>query len=113
MELGFEFVQGAEMIARFGGVPADWDAFTASWNNLHVDTYLAGRYRQRRHALYAASHGVITRKPHAPHFPALDYSPRRSGIGRCFEPITDKTGASHSTRCCLSCCNGSCGIAHD
>src|SRR5205085_1763803 len=98
MEHGFEFVEGAEMVARLGGVPADWDAFAASWGELHLDTYMAdgGRYRRRRHALYAATPDGITRKPHAPHFQALDYNRLHGGIDRWFEPITDAIGASHS-----------------
>ncbi len=56
---GFVFVRGAEMrsvIEAHGGV-ADWDRFAASWDDLGLDTYMAdgGRYRKRRHAVYAAA----------------------------------------------------------
>lgn len=116
MELGFEFVRGAEMVERFGGVPADWEAFAASWNDLHFDTYMASnaRYRRRRHALYAARlAGGITRKPHAPHYQTLDYNPLHGGIDRWFEPITDEIGASQSMTTILSWCHNEFGIAHD
>src|SRR5436190_557541 len=49
---GFAFVTGDAMRPLLGALP-DWDAFAASWNDLGVDEYLAGRYRRRRHALYA------------------------------------------------------------
>jgi hypothetical protein len=115
MEQGFAFVEGAEMIARLGGVPADWDAFAASWGDLQLDTYMAdgGRYRRRRHALYAATPGGITRKPHAPHFQTLDYNPLHGGIDRWFEPITDAIGASQSMTTILTWCQNEFGIAHD
>ncbi|HEX3499281.1 MAG TPA: hypothetical protein VHT04_08140, partial [Stellaceae bacterium] len=56
---GFVFVRGAvmrETLARAGS-PADWDEFAASWDDLAIDTYMAdrGRYRKRRHAVYAAA----------------------------------------------------------
>lgn len=116
MDRGFELVEGAEMVARLGGVPADWPAFAASWNDLHLDTYMAdgGRYRRRRHALYAVtSAGGITRKPHGPHFQALDYNPLHGGIDRWFEPITDAIGASQSMTAILRWCQNELGIAHD
>ena len=80
-----------------GALP-DWDAFAASWDDLHLDRYMAdgGRYRRRRHALYTATPGAITRKPHGPHYQTLDYNPLHGGIDRWFEPITDDAGASPS-----------------
>jgi len=89
------------MRQSLGAMP-DWDAFAASWDDLHVDTYLAGRYRRRRHALYAAAHGAITRKPHGPHYQAIDYNPLHGGIDRWFEPVTDAIGASHSMQTILA-----------
>ena len=92
---GFAFVKGADMCTALGGEPPDWDAFAASWNDLHLDKYMAdgGRYRRRRHALYAATHGAITRKPHGPHFQSLDYNHLHGGVERWFEPITADTQA--------------------
>jgi hypothetical protein len=87
---GFAFVEGAHMREHLGGVPVDWDAFAASWDDLHLDKYMAdgGRYRRRRHALFSATDGAIARKPHGPHFQALAYNHLHGGIERWFEPIT-------------------------
>jgi len=91
-ESGFAFVSGAtmrELLRPFGSL-ADWPRFAASWNALSADTYLAahGRYRRRRHAVFAASAGGdIQRLPHRPHFQALNYNPLQGDIERWFEPI--------------------------
>lgn len=82
------------MRALLGPLP-DWDAFAASWDDLHVDPYLVGRYRKRRHALYRVGEAV-ERKPHGPHYQSLDYNPLHGGIDRWFEPVTDAIGASAS-----------------
>ena len=55
---GYAFVEASGMrnaLGRFGAL-ADWAAFAASWNDLELDTYMAdgGRYRRRRHAVFAA-----------------------------------------------------------
>src|SRR5438552_16734835 len=88
---GYAFVRGKAMqqlIAPFGST-ADWDAFAASWNRLELDTYMAdgGRYRRRRHAVFAARRDALVRKPHQPHFQTLNYNPLHGGIERWFEPI--------------------------
>ncbi|HEU0031951.1 MAG TPA: 2OG-Fe dioxygenase family protein [Kofleriaceae bacterium] len=94
---GYAFVDGGEM-ARLLGPLADWDAFAASWNDLHLDTYMAdgGRYRRRRHALYAIAGEAITRKPHGPHWQSKLYNPLHGDLERWFEPVTDAIGASQS-----------------
>ena len=46
---GFMFVTASEMRARLGEI-TDWNMFAASWGDLVVDPYVAGRYRRRRHA---------------------------------------------------------------
>jgi hypothetical protein len=89
---GFAFVDGASMRKLLipVGPLADWQAFAASWDDLELDTYMAdgGRYRRRRHALYAAgATGPITRQAHGPHYQTLDYNPLNGGIQRWFEPI--------------------------
>ncbi len=100
---GFAFVTGDEMHALLGELP-DWDGFAASWNDLHLDTYMAdgGRYRRRRHALFAATPTAITRKPHGPHYQSLAYNPLHGGIDRWFEPITDDIGTSRSLQTILA-----------
>lgn len=97
-EPGFAFVSGAtmrELLRPFGSLD-DWARFAASWNALAADTYLAahGRYRRRRHAVFAASAGRdIQRLPHRPHFQALSYNPLQGDIERWFEPIESDIAA--------------------
>ena len=94
---GYVFVVADAMRALLG-LPEDWEAFVASWNDLELDHYMAdgGRYRRRRYARYAAGGDGVRRLPHGPHFQSLDYNPVNGGIERWFEPIGDATGASHS-----------------
>ena len=54
---GYAFVEASDMrtaLSRFGAL-SDWPAFAESWNDLHLDTYMAdgGRYRRRRYAVGA------------------------------------------------------------
>ena len=98
---GFAFVQAAAMRAQLelGGALTDWPAFAASWNDLAVDRYLAdhGRYRRRRHAVFAVSaDGAIAREPQQPHYQSRDYNRLYGGIERWFEPITMAIGDSIS-----------------
>jgi hypothetical protein len=91
---GFAFVHGEVMRALLSavGTLADWETFEASWNSLELDTYMAdgGRYRRRRHAVFAAQPGsAIERQPHQPHYQTLEYNPVHGGIARWFEPIAD------------------------
>ena len=98
---GFAFAAAAPMrdaLARRGSL-ADWDAFAASWNDLALDTYMAdhGRYRRRRHAVYAAQAGEpIARQSPQPHYQSLDYNPLNGGVARWFEPVFGD-GASLTT----------------
>jgi len=94
---GFAFVAGAALRERLGasGRLTDWEAFAASWNDLRVDPYMAdgGRYRRRRHAVYAASPAGIVRGPHQAHYQTLEYNRLHGGIARWFEPIEPAIGA--------------------
>src|SRR5712692_1277879 len=91
-EEGFAFVRSVamrEILAPFGSL-RDWAAFTESWNQLELDTYMAdgGRYRRRRHAVYGVTlDGPILRKPHQPHIQGVEYNPLHGGVARWFEPI--------------------------
>ncbi len=105
---GFAFVAGADMRPLLlAGVPdglSDFSAFAASWDDLHVDHYMAdgGKYRRRRHALYEVSAGAApVRRPHGPHWQSLDYNPLNGGVERWFEPVTDAVGTSRSLRTIL------------
>ncbi len=94
---GYAFVHAGEMRELLDGVGVliDWTAFAASWNDLELDHYMAdgGRYRRRRHAVYAATaHGAIVRAPHQPHYQSRDYNALNGGIARWFEPIEPAIG---------------------
>jgi hypothetical protein len=86
---GYAFVHAGAMQQLLAEL-SDWESFGASWNRLELDTYMAdgGRYRRRRHAVFAATAGTaITRQAHQPHYQALDYNPLHGGVARWFEPI--------------------------
>ena len=98
---GFAFLSAAATrpLLLASGPLSDWDAFRASWNDLALDTYMAdgGRYRRRRHAVFAVDDNAIVRMPHQPHYQSLDYNTLNGGIPRWFEPITDGDGPSLHT----------------
>ncbi len=86
---GFAHVEAAAMRAVLGDAAPGWEAFAASWNDLGADRYMAdgGRYRRRRHAVFAASAGDLRRKPHQPHYQSRDYNALNGGIERWFAPV--------------------------
>ena len=103
---GYVFVQAAAMrrALEAAGPLDDWNAFAASWADLDLDTHMAdgGRYRRRRHGVFASGPGgEIRREPHQPHYQALDYNPLNGGVARWFEPVTDAAAASHALRTIL------------
>lgn len=106
---GFAFVEGTAMrpiLEQFGAL-TDWPAFAESWNRLELDTYMAdgGRYRRRRHGVYAVgANGTITRKPHQAHYQSLDYNPIHGGIERWFEPVEEALGSGPSLTTILEFC---------
>jgi hypothetical protein len=64
-----------------------------------------GRYRRRRHAVYAATAGgAIERQAHQPHYQSLDYNPLHGGIARWFAPVASEVGESDSVRTILAFC---------
>ena len=105
----FLFVEGARMkpsLEQFGSLE-DWPRFADSWNDLAVDAYMAdgGRYRRRRHAVFAAeADGTIRRLPRQPHYQSTDYNPIHGGIARWFEPITDEVSNGSSLQTVLKFC---------
>ena len=109
-EAGFAFLQAEgtrHWLQRHGSL-ADWDVFAASWNGMALDTYMAdgGRYRRRRHAVFAASANdtAITREPHQPHFQTTEYNRLNGGIARWFDPVPDALAATATLQTILSAC---------
>ena len=106
---GYAFVHGSAMreLLKPCGSLADWPAFADSWNTLELDTYMAdgGRYRRRRHAVYAATtDGAIGRQAHQAHYQTLDYNPLHGGIARWFAPIAPDVGEGASLHTILAFC---------
>ncbi len=106
---GFSFVPGSTMrsLLEAGGPLADWDAFAASWDDLGLDTYMAdgGRYRKRRHAVFAVGEGGAERQPRQPHYQSRDYNTLNGGIERWFEPVQPDIGAGPTMTAVLGFCH--------
>jgi hypothetical protein len=107
--VGFAFVPGARMRGLLDAHRPlmDWNRFADSWDDLPVDDYMAdrGRYRRRRHAVYAVpAGGKPARQPAQAHFQALDYNPLNGGIERWFEPIREDVGKGPTMRAILAWC---------
>jgi hypothetical protein len=105
---GYRFVQAPQMrdlLGRFGPLD-DWAAFAASWDDLGADTYMAdgGRYRKRRHAVFAAGPDGIVRQPAQPHYQSRDYNALNGGIERWFEPVLPAVAAGATMTTVLSFC---------
>lgn len=87
---GFAFADDMAMRALLdAGTLSDWHRFTASWNALAPDTYLAslGRHRRRRHAVFRADATGVERQPHQPHYQSVAYNTLQGDIERWFEPV--------------------------
>jgi hypothetical protein len=106
---GFAFVEGPAMrrLLLECGPLTDWEAFAESWERLGLDTYLidGGRYRRRRHAVFAADRdGAIVRAAHQPHYQAVEYNPLHGGIERWFDPVADAIGGGPTLQTILAFC---------
>ena len=79
-------------------------AFVDSWNGLPLDEDMAdgGRYRRRRHAVYPAEAGGLTRQPNQPHYQSLAHNPLNGGIARWFAPIPTEIGEGPTLRSVIS-----------
>lgn len=89
-ERGFTRLDGPVAFDLLGAAAqAGWAEFAASWNDLGKDRYMAdgGRYRRRRHAVFAWEGGALIRKPHQPHYQSRDYNPLNGDVQRWFEPV--------------------------
>ena len=94
---GYAFLPAAEMtrlLEEQGGLER-WDSFAESWAHLGIDRYMAdgGRYRRRRHAVFAVGRDIIERKPHQPHYQSRDYNELNGGIERWFTPVENQIAA--------------------
>lgn len=108
-ERGYEFLPGRDTRAALeaAGSLSDWDAFSASWQQLPVDPYLdeSHRFRRRRFAVYAAdAAGAIARQPHQPHLQTRQYNRLFGDIERWFEPIAPEIGAGPTMHAVLRFC---------
>jgi hypothetical protein len=107
---GYRFVRAADMRALLerAGPLTDWADFGASWNDLGADTYMAdgGRYRKRRHAVFAVNASGIVRQPAQPHYQSRDYNTMNGGIERWFEPVTERIGSGATLTTVLTFCRG-------
>ncbi len=105
---GYAFVPAARMRALLGSAVLErWDGFASSWDHLGVDRYMAdgGRYRRRRHAVFAASAGGFERKPHQPHYQSRDHNALNGGIERWFTPVEDQVATHPVLLAILSACH--------
>jgi hypothetical protein len=106
---GHVFVPAADMRAALEaqGDLSDWPQFAESWNHLSPDLFMAdqGRYRRRRHAVYAAKpHGGIELQAHQPHYQSRDYNALNGGVERWFEPVESGITANKSLATVLDFC---------
>jgi len=95
----------AALLAAEPDTLREWDSFAASWERLALDPYMGdgGRYRYRRHAVYAAAPGqrpILTAR--TAHYQSRDYNSLNGGIERWFEPIEDPTTHSAPLRAILA-----------
>jgi hypothetical protein len=92
---GFAFVPAGDMADLLAARRLDLASFSASWNDLGEDRFMAdgGRYRRRRHATFDVTPDRITRRPHQPHFQTTDFNPLNGGIERWFDPVREEIAA--------------------
>ena len=108
---GYAFVGADAMRALLDPAALErWDEFAASWDHLGLDRYMAdgGRYRRRRHAVFAVGSdvaGLIERKAHQPHYQSRDHNEMNGGIERWFTPVEDAVAVHPVLRAILSTCH--------
>jgi hypothetical protein len=111
---GYTFVKAPAMrdLLQRTGPLTDWATFAMSWNDLGPDTYMAdgGRYRKRRHAVFAVSAANIVRQPAQPHYQSRDYNALNGGVERWFEPVTQSIGAGPSITTIITFCRDLFGL---
>lgn len=106
---GYTFVPANKMrdLLTQAGSLADWDKFSASWEHLAADNYMAdkGRYRKRRYGVFHTDKdGTIHSEPHQAHYQKVDYNPLNGGVERWFEPIVPEIAQGESMMTILRYC---------
>src|ERR1700704_1944917 len=69
-----------------------------------------GRYRKRRHAVFAVTAAGVVRQPAQPHYQSRDYNTLNGGIERWFDPITEPAGAGAAMNTILTFCRNLFGM---
>jgi hypothetical protein len=87
---GIAHLTAADTAALLGTpAPMAGSDFAAGWDDLGEDRFMAdgGRYRLRRHAVFAMEQGSVRRLGHQPHFQDRRHNRLNGGVSRWFEPI--------------------------
>jgi hypothetical protein len=113
---GYVFVDGSAMREAIETVAhlSDWAEFAASWDDLELDNYLAGRgrFRRRRYAVYELTcAGSPERQPHQPHRQSVEYNRLFGGVDRWFAPVIGSIGEGSSMEAILRFCRSVFGAA--
>jgi hypothetical protein len=106
---GYARLSGGQTLGLLGPeAKAAWDLFSASWDHLGEDLYMAdgGRYRRRRHATFGFDDAGFTRRPHQPHFQSRDYNPLNGDVQRWFDPVDPAVEHSPVIRRIFTLCAG-------
>ncbi|WP_159999152.1 2OG-Fe dioxygenase family protein [Roseomonas sp. 18066] len=105
---GFAALPAAQAATLFGATPAgaDWQDFAGSWAALEPDRHMAdgGRYRLRRHAVFAlkAGEAALARAPDQPHYQERAFNQLNGGIERWFAPVTPAVSAGPALQALLA-----------
>lgn len=88
---GYAHLQPEVFAARVLGEDGEraFEALRASWGRLPPDSYMndGGRYRRRRHAVFALQGGGVWQLPYRPHFQSRAYNALNGGIYRRYAEI--------------------------
>lgn len=102
---GFARLEATAMLHLLGKeAHANWESFSALWDNLGKDLYMAdgGRYRRRRYAAFVHAGERPMRRPHQPHFQSRDYNQLNGDVQRWFDPVLIETEDHPVTRALLA-----------
>ncbi|MGR8009323.1 2OG-Fe dioxygenase family protein [Streptomyces hypolithicus] len=85
---------------------SEWDAFTASWEDLARDPFMAdgGDYRLRRYSEFDCTADAVRLRPHRAYSQAKEINRLNGGVERLFEPFSDQVAHGSVTYALLSWC---------